>query len=189
MSKKEIVFDYGRDKGNNTGLGKTSDIVLRDEMVDAVKSAYQKAEINGFRILFHVKGIVYSVMVSTEEMLQRAKLESDNKTLKVFAPFSRPQAEELAKTAYVVGTMKELETIREKGNGKKPFANNGIAAEYLLARKLKQKFDHKKPWYDGRGEFGGREVKFFDFGFDRCISSPRARLTTRKQLEKIGYSF
>lgn len=189
MAKTTVSFEYGRDKGNNTGLGKNSNVELQEAMTQAVADAFQKLEIRGFRILFHVHGVIYSVLVNTDTMLQRAKLESDEKSLKVFAPFSRPQAEELAKNAYVVGTWEELETIREQGDGKKAYANNGIAVEYMLAKKLKKKFDHKKAWTEGRGEFGGYEVKFFDFGFDRCASSPRAKLTNRKQLEKLGYQF
>lgn len=189
MAKTTVSFKYGRDKGNNTGLGKNSNVELQEAMMQAVADAFQKLAIRGFRILFHVQGVIYSVLVDTDTMLQRAKLESDEKSLKVFAPFSRPQAEELAKNAYVVGTWEELETIRKNGDGKKPYTNNGIAVEYLLAKKLKKRFDHKKAWTEGRGEFEGYEVKFFDFGFDRCISSPRAKLTTRAQLEKIGYKF
>ena len=186
---KNYNFDYGRDKGNNSGLGKNSNLVLQSKMVDAVKDAFQKKDIKGFRVLFHVHGVIYSVFVNTDSMLRRAKLESDEKSLKVFAPFSRPQAEEIAKTAYVVGTWDELQAIRQHGDGKKPYTNNGIAVEYMLAKKLKKRFDHKKAWTQGRGEFGGYEVKFFDFGFDRCASSPRAKLTNKKQLEGIGYQF
>lgn len=189
MKKTNISFEYNRKKGNNTGLGKNSNEELKEKMIKAVKDAFNHAEIKGFRVCFHVHGIIYSVFMDTETMLQRAKLESDGKSLKVFAPFSRPQAEELAENAYQVGTWEELEAIRKEGNGDKAYSNNGIAVEYLLAKKLKKKFDHKKAWFEGRGEFGGYEVKFFDFGFDRCASSPRAKLTNRAQLEKIGYSF
>ena len=185
MKKTTIIFDAQRTKGNNTGLGKNANKDLQEAMVKAVVDAFAKAEIKGFRIVFHVQGKVYSVFMNTDEALQRAKLESDNKSLKIFAPFSRAQAIELAKSAYCLGTFEELEKIQKEGN----YHNKGIAAEYMLARKLKQKFDHKKAWYEGRGEFGGYEVKYFDFGDVVCTSSPRAKLTNRAQLEKLGYTF
>ena len=185
MAKTTLNFNAEREKGNNTGLGKNSNKVLQEEMVQAVIDTFEKKDIKGFRILFHVQGNIYSIFMNTDVALQRAKLERDNKSLKMFAPFSRAQAIELAQSAYKLGTMEELEAIQEKGN----FHNKGIAVEYMLAHKMRKPFDHKKAWYKGEGEFGGYEVKYFDFGDKVCASSPRAKLTSRKQLEKLGYQF
>ena len=186
MKKTNIIFDAMREKGNNTGLAKNSNISLQSAMVQAVKEQLEKIGEKSFRCVFHVDGKLYQVFMNAETMLQRCKLESDEKSLKVFAPISRPQAVEMVKDLKAIGEMKDLEEVKAKSEKK---LNNGQAVEYFLARKFKKPFDHVKPWYEKGGEFGSCEVKFFDFGNGCSCSSPRCRLTNRKQLEKLGYSF
>lgn len=188
MKKQSINFEYGRTKGNNTGLGKNSDIDLQDAMTQAIRNQLEKVGTKGFRICYHLNGVIYSVLIDIDTGLSRLKLEANGNDIKLFAPFSKAQAVELASTAYVVGTYDDLQAIKEKGDGKKPFKNNGVAVEYLLAKKLHKPFCHFKSWYEG-SEFEGYEVKYMDFGNGSACTSPRARLTSRKQLEKIGYSF
>lgn len=186
MKKTNITFDAMREKGNNTGLAKNANVALQSAMKEAVKRQLEKIGEKSFRCVFHVDGKLYQVFVNAETMLQRCKLESDEKSLKVFAPMSRPQAVEMVKSLQAIGNMQDLEDIKEKASKK---MNNGQAVEYFLAKKYKKAFDHVKPWYEKGGEFGSCEVKFFDFGNGCAISSPRCRLTNRKQLEKLGYSF
>lgn len=186
MKKTVAEFDYMREKGNNTGLGKNSDYALQSKMIDAVKARLTKIGEKGFRCVVHVDGKLYQLFMDAETMLQRCKLEVDGNSLKVFAPFSRPQIAEMVSTMQEIGTMEQLKEVKEK-SGKK--LNNGQAVEFFLAKKYHKPFDHVKPWYTAGGEFGACEVKFFDFGNGKACTTPRCRLTSRKQLEGLGYTF
>ena len=185
MAKFKTNFDPQRAKGNNTGLGKNSNEEKRQAMTNAVITEFGKRNIKGFRVCFAVGEGVYSVFMTAQDALNRTKLESDGKTLKMFAPFSRPQAVDLAETAFYIGSRDELAETKEKYE----CTNNGYAVEYLLANRMKKPFDHHKDWTEGNGEFGGYEVKFFDFGIEKATTSPRAKLTTVDQLAKLGYKF
>lgn len=186
MKKTNITFDAMREKGNNTGLAKNSNLSLQSAMVEAVKKQLEKIGEKSFRCVFSIDDNLYQVFMNAETMLQRCKLESDEKSLKVFAPVSRPQAVEMVKELKPIGTMQDLKEIAKKLEKK---LNNGQLVEYYLAKRFKKSFDHVKPWYEKGGEFGSCEVKFFDFGNGKACTSPRCRLTNRKQLEKLGYEF
>lgn len=187
MAKFTSAYDYGREKGNNTGLGKNSNQELQAAMVAAVVKEFRKQNIKGIRYCFHIDGGVYSVFMDIEKAVERAKLEADGKSLKLFAPFSRAQAKALSEenSTYYIGTFEELEQIKEE----KELSDLGKAVEYQLAKKLRKPFDHTKAWYKGNGEFGGYEVKFLNFGIGKASTTPRCRLTNRKQLENLGYQF
>ena len=187
MVKTTIDFDYGRDKGNNTGLGKNSNKALQEKMVQAVIQEFHKQGIKGIRYCFHIDGKIYSIFMDIEKATERAKLEADGKSLKLFAPFSRVQAKALTeeKNTYYIGTFEELDAIKQE----KGLTDYGKAVEYQLAKKLRKPFDHTKAWSKGTGEFGGYEVKFLNFGNGVASTTPRCRLTNRKQLEGLGYRF
>lgn len=186
MKKTVATFEYGREKGNNTGLAKNSDTELQNEMVNAVKEQLKKIGEKSFRCVIHIDGKLYQMFMDAEVMLQRCKLEVDGKSLKVFSPLSRPQVADMVSQMKSIGTMDDLNDIKSKSEKK---INNGQAVEYFLAKKYHKTFDHIKPWYTKGGEFGSCEVKFFDFGVGKACTSPRCKLTNKKQLEKLGYSF